>query len=65
MCLWYENVTPSKMDTIQGSIHDEVKEGLDYILSHLDGYPFPRHIMTQRLGCQIEVTDKEGSIKGV
>ena len=55
-----ENVTPlCKVDTMQRSIHNQVTDGLDYILSHLDGYPFPRTIMTKRLGCQIEVINTE------
>ena len=59
------SVTPTLNNGEQtnDNIHNEVKEGLDYILRHLDGYPsFPRNIMTKRLGHQIEVTNKETAL---
>jgi hypothetical protein len=40
-----------------------VLEGLNHILRHLDGYPFPRNIMTRRLSRQVEVVDKEAAMK--
>lgn len=58
------SVTPSRVDTSVENIHNDVEQGLDFILSHLEGQTFfPRNIMTKRLGYQIEVFDKESIIR--
>ena len=58
------SVTPSRVDASVENIHNDVGQGLDFILSHLEGQTFfPRNIMTKRVGYQIEVFDKESIIR--
>ena len=61
--LYSENVTPTKVDTLTISIHSQSLGGLEYVLGHLGGLPFPRNIMTRRLNRQIEVFDKETAMQ--
>ena len=57
----YENVTPSKVDTLPRS----VQYGIEFIFDHLDTglHLFPRNIMTKRLGCQVEVFNMEAMLR--
>jgi hypothetical protein len=41
---------------------DRIKEGLEFILSHLQEPIFPRKIMTKDLGYQLEVFDKQEAL---
>ena len=59
--LWYENVTPSKLET---NIDNDPIEGTKFILKHLVNQPlFARNIMTKRLGYQMEVFSNEEMLR--
>src|SRR5215211_4274855 len=53
---FYDNDDIDNSDVVLAS---QVKIGIDFILSHLAEPLFPRRIMTQELGVQINVFDKE------
>ena len=42
--------------------NDKVNTGTDFILNHLDEPLFPRKIMTERVGVQVEIFDKQSVI---
>jgi hypothetical protein len=45
------------------SIHRNVEAGLDFILNHLQEPLFPRKVMTRDIGYQLEVFDKEMTLR--
>ena len=53
----------SDNNNIPSNIHHKVEERLDFILNHLQEPLFPRKVMTKDIGYQLEVFDKEETLR--